>query len=134
MMLKETLTSDLISAGGCFISALNEENAGVTMGVWKRPDNPDSTNVWRLLLAMPMVEIIGPLKCYEKAVSTFNGHSFSFFPLGWFDIAIESPKSSTLAPFEEAAKAWREAQLKPDYSSDEADGFFFRDSFVYMPK
>ena len=134
MILKETLTNDLISAGERFISAMNEEDARVSMGVWKRPDSPDSSNVWRLLLATPVAEAGGRLKCYEKAVSTFNSHSDRFFPLGLFDIEIESLESASLEPFKKAAMVGSDAYLKPDYSSSGADGFFSGDSFVYFPE
>ncbi len=134
MMLKETLTNDMISAGENFIGLMNDEDAQISMGVWKRLDNPDSPNVWRLLLAMPVAKAGGQLKCYEKAVSTFNGNFGNFFPLSLFDIEIESPESAALEEFREAAISRRDARLKPDYSSGLADGFFFRDSFVYFPK
>ena len=134
MMLQETLTNDLISAGERFITKMNEEAAQIPMAVWKRLDDPDGPNVWRLLLAMPVAEAGGQLKCYEKIVSTYNTHLENFFPLSIFDIEVESLDSGVLRPFQEAAKSRRITYLTPDYSSDLADGLFFGDSFIYIPK
>lgn len=132
MMLKETLTSDLIFAGERFITAMNQEDAQISMGIWKRQENSEGPGVWRLLLVMPVTEAGGKLKCYEKVVSTFNSHSAGLFPLSIFDLEIESAESPALEQFREAAIARR--SLKPDYSSEESDGFFLSDSFVYSPK
>ena len=132
MMLKETLTSDLILAGERFITAMNEAGAQVSMGIWKRWENPDSAGVWRLLLVMPVPEAGGKLNCYDKVVSTFNSHSTGLFPLSIFDFQVESPESNTSAYFRQEAIARR--NHKPDYSSEESDGFFISDSFVYSPK
>lgn len=133
-MLHETLTSDLISAGERFISELNKANGQILMAIWKRRDDPDGQNVWRLILAMPGEQAGSRLKCYEKVVSTYSSHPAKFFPLSILGIEVEFLDSDALIPFREAVKAHHTAHLKPDYSSGLADGLVFSDSFIYIPK
>lgn len=138
MILHETLTSDLITAGARFIHEMNEAGVPVLMAVWKREYDydTDKQGPWELFLSLPVAEAGYDewRNRQHKIWAVYHNNRRNLFPLNWTGIILPLPGSDMFSPFKEAVKSCHNKALGPDYSSQWADGLIFGDYFIYIPK
>jgi len=87
-MFKKVLVNDLIADGQRLVEALQRQNFPMIAAVWCHL--PESLE-WRLVLASPVVDQVGPMAAYTKVQSTLAKINPSQLTLS--DITVISPHS-----------------------------------------
>ena len=138
MILHETLTSDLITAGARFIHETNKAGVAIPMAVWKRDYDyaADTQGPWELFLAvsLPETDYDAWQKQHHKIRAVYQSHQQKLFPLNWMGIRMPPPGSDLFNQFQAAVKSCRNQSLPPDYASKWADGLVYGDYFIYIAK
>ena len=139
MILHETLTSDLITAGARLVHFVNQAGVPIAMAVWKRDYDygADRQGPWELFLAvsLPETDYDEWRKQHHKVWAVYNNHRQKLFPLDWMGVRMPPPPNGDLfRQFHGVVKSCRDQALAPDYSSEWADGVISGDHFIYIAK
>ena len=86
-MLKNFLVTELITEGKNLVEALDRDAFPVSAAFWIKPSDSDS---WRLTIATPLEDKIGPMASYRRVNSVLDKLETS--QLSLTDIAIVSPR------------------------------------------
>ena len=126
MVLKEPLNPEMIDAGQALIQRLDAKNEDISAAIWLYFTEP---NVWRLMLATPIVKAKGPLSAYKMIQSVLRRHNDEFPMLDLQDITVVAPDDAVLEPFRIAIKESGTAGIR--LSRTAIGGQYIDDAYVY---
>ena len=126
MVLKEPLNPEMIDAGQALIQRLDAKNEDISAAIWLYFTEP---NVWRLMLATPIVKAKGPLSAYKMIQSVLRRHNDEFPMLDLQDITVVAPDDAVLEPFRLALKQAGTTGVR--LSRTAMAGRYIDDAYVY---
>jgi hypothetical protein len=124
-MATAALVDRSIDLGRKIIAVLSRAGIPVTVGLWAYASDAEE---WRLMIATPLVDDIGPLAAYKKVQKAVEKAGIeSEFPLR--RIFLKSPKDRTLRLLDHESRSLG----REDYHSVNApiEGSFVEDAYVY---
>lgn len=93
VMVKETLSAEMISAGRELIEHLDRAGFPVSAALWFYFDD---TNSWRLIIGTPGITDNGPQKAYEEIYSILHNIQGDTPKVSFRDITVVDTKSDRL--------------------------------------
>ena len=125
-VVKETLTQEMIESGFTLNGLLAEEQLAVTASLWLYLPEP---NLWRLYIASPDVNVLGPRAVYRKIHSVLAKPSAGITNIGLEDISVIPPDHSVLAPFLIGISTVGKAGVR--FSNSTINGRLIEGAYVY---
>ena len=127
MVLKESLNHEMIEAGKTLIDRLDEKGEAIPTALWLYSEE---ANLWRLMLATPLVKSKGPRAAYKSIRSVLTHYQKEEpFSLTLSDITVVAPDDAVLEPFRVAFKTSGTAGVR--LSRTTVGGRFIDDAYVY---
>lgn len=96
-MVKNNLNDEMIDAGRALIKKLIVQDLQLTAALWFYFAD---TDIWRLILASPIVKAKGPRAMYEKVQSVIRASGDEFPSLELSNITVVSPEDNIVTQFE----------------------------------
>jgi hypothetical protein len=120
---KKILVGDYIEHGRAMLETLQRNNFTVTEAFWYELPDLDE---WRLIIASPMVHLVGPTKAYtvlDRVLRQIQS------PLSLGDISLLSPLSSEYQALRQAALGPGRLGMGP--ATEHAHDITFHDAYLY---
>jgi len=131
-MVAETVVNDILTdamteAGAELTRLLDQAGLEVRASLWLyMPDG----NVWRLVIASPEVETLGPKKVYEKIQSVLSQRPEKRPRLGLKDISVVEPAHPLVSLLAKAISTGDDVS-GIRFSRNVIDGQFIEDAYIY---
>ncbi len=127
MVVKESLTNEMIEAGAELIRRLDAAGFELNAGLWLYMEEPNS---WRLILASPIVTRDGPNKAYKKIQSVMSKKPEDRKVLALAHISAVEPNKPIVVLLRKAVKTdIGISGLR--FSRNAVDGQYIEDSYIY---
>lgn len=126
MVLKESLNQEMIEAGRTLINRLDEKGEAIPTALWLYSEE---ANLWRLMLATPIVKANGPIAAYKMIRSVLVCYKDEYPLLDLQDITVVAPDDAVLEPFRIAIKKSGTAGIR--LSRTAIGGQYIDDAYVY---
>ncbi len=127
MLLKESLNHEMIEAGKTLIDRLDEKGEAIPTALWLYSEE---ANIWRLMLATPLVKSKGPRAAYKSIRSELTHYQNEGpFNLTLSDITVVAPDDRVLEPFRIALKKSGTAGIR--LSRTALAGRYIDDAYIY---
>ena len=127
MVVKDALSSEMISAGEELTRRLDKARFKVTGSLWFYI--PDS-NVWRMIIVSPKVGIDGPAKSYKKVRSVISHIPDDMPKIYLKDITVVDPKDPLISLLRKATKTGSGISGSR-FSRSAINGVFVEDAYIY---
>ena len=127
MVVKESLTNEMIEAGAELISRLDAAGFELNAGLWLYMEEPNS---WRLILASPVVTRDGPNKAYKKIQSVLSKNSEDRNVIALANISAVEPDKPIIALLRKAVKIGNGIS-GVRFSRNAVNGQNIEDSYIY---
>jgi hypothetical protein len=127
MVVKETLTQEMIEAGAELTRLLDQSSLVVSASLWLYM--PES-NVWRLIIVSPEVRTLGPRKVYQKVQSVLSKASMKQYPVALKDISVAGDDDPIISLLRIAIRT-NGGIAGIRFSKNTINGHFVEDAFIY---
>ncbi|MCH7624347.1 MAG: hypothetical protein IIC83_00310 [Chloroflexi bacterium] len=127
MVVKESLTDEMIEAGAELIRRLDAAGFELKAGLWLYMEEP---NAWRLMLASPIVTKDGPSKAYQKIQSVMSKKPEDRKVLALAHISAVEPNKPIVALLRKAVKTG-DGISGVRFSRNAVNGQYIEDSYIY---
>lgn len=127
LVVRESLTEEMISAGASLTKRLDEENLDIKGSFWFLETEKES---WELVIVSPLVESEGPRSLYEKVVQANKkaGESESIIPLNNIEVVSERNELVNLL---RTAISTGDGISGIRFTRNAIDGHFIEDAYIY---
>jgi hypothetical protein len=127
MVVKESLSEQMIAAGSELVRRLDEAGVAVSGALWFY--DPDS-NDWRLILATPEVRAKGVKTMYKEVQSVVRTIREGQSVLSLKDISVVDPDDPLISLLKQAIKTGDNiSQIR--FSRNMINGTLIEDSYIY---
>ena len=127
MVVKESLTNEMIEAGAELIRRLDAAGFELNAGLWLYMEEP---NAWRLILASPIVTRDGPSKAYQRIQSVMSKKREDRKVLSLAHISAVEPDKPIVALLRKAVKTGNGIS-GVRFSRNAVNGQYIEDSYIY---
>ena len=127
IVVKETLTSEMIEAGADLIRRLDDVGFELNAGLWLYMEEP---NTWRLILASPVVTKDGPYKAYQKIQSVMSKNSDATKVISLSHVSAVEHNKPIVVLLRNAFKTG-EGISGVRFSRNAVNGHYIEDSYIY---
>ncbi len=127
LVVKESLTNEMIDAGAELISRLDAAGFDLNAALWLYMEEP---NAWRLILASLIVKKEGPNKAYKKIQSVMSKRPEERKVISLAQISAVRPDKPIVALLRKAVKTGNGIS-GVRFSRNAVDGQFIEDSYIY---
>ena len=127
IVVKESLTSEMIDAGAELIRRLDDAGFKLNAGLWLYMEEP---NAWRLILASPDVANDGPNKAYKKIQSVMSKIPEDRKVISLAHISAVGPDKPIVALLRKAVKTGNGIS-GVRFTRNAVNGHFIEDSYIY---
>jgi hypothetical protein len=127
MVVKETLTNEMIEAGGELIRRLDAAGFELNAGLWLYMEEP---NAWRLILASSIVTKDGPNKAYQKIQTVMSKMPENRKVISLASISAVGPDKPIVALLRKAVKTGNGIS-GVRFTRNAVNGQFIEDSYIY---
>ena len=127
MVVKESLTDEMIEAGAELIRRLDAADFELKAGLWLYMEEP---NAWRLILASPIVTRDGPSKAYQRIQSVMSKKREDRKVLSLAHISAVEPDKPIVALLRKAVKTGNGIS-GVRFSRNAVNGQYIEDSYIY---
>jgi hypothetical protein len=128
MVVKETISSEMIDAGAALIRRLDHANLLVSAAFWLYL--PES-NAWRLMIASPEVRSQGPRKIYQRIQPIIAKMETEGTNIGLNDISVVENNDPLIEVLRKAVKTSSNGISGIRFSKNTIDGHFIEDAYIY---
>lgn len=128
VVVADTLSDEMIEAGDALMRHLDASHIGVSAAFWfLMPE----TEAWRLFLAMPVVQKLGPRASYRLLLRAIHKQSPSAPKLALHDITVVEEDHPLVVLFTRLLRARPDAVLHARLARCMINGVFIPDALVY---
>ncbi len=127
ILITESLTSSMIKAGLKLIERLDAENSQVTSAFWLYLAEDKA---WQLIIASPLVALLGPRAYYRKVVNANNAALDEEEIISLHDIAVTNTTHEIVQLFKYAISSGNGIS-GIRFSRSTINGSFIDDSYIY---
>ena len=126
IVVKEALSSEMISAGADLTRRLDEANFIVTASFWFYISD---ANAWRLMIANPSVGLDGPRKAYKQIQSVISRMPDDQPKIELKDITVIDSKKPLISTLRRITRVEGISGIR--FSGNVIDGTFIEDVYIY---
>ena len=127
MVVKESLTNEMIDAGAELIRCLDAAGFELNAGLWLYMEEP---NAWRLILASSIVTKEGPKKAYQKIQSVMSKMPEDRKVISLANISAVGPDKPIVALLRNAVKT-DNGISGVRFTRNAVNGQYIEDSYIY---
>ena len=127
MVVKESLSGEMISAGAELTRCLDDAKFLVSASLWYYMSD---TNVWRLIIASPKVEVLGIKKAYKQIQSVIFKMPEDKPKISLKDITVIDPKDPLVSLLRVAIKTG-DGISGMRFSQNIINGVLIEDTYIY---
>lgn len=127
MVVKESLTNEMIDAGAELIRRLDAASFELNAGLWLYMEEPNS---WRLILASPIVTKDGPNKAYQGIQSVMSKMPENWKVISLVHISAVGPNKPIVALLRKAVKTGNGIS-GVRFSRNAVNGQYIEDAYIY---
>lgn len=124
ILVTEHLSSDMIKAGARLVERLDDKEAKVKSAFWFY--SPED-KTWRLIIASPLVDDIGPREYYRKVLDANTAASNDEALISLNDISVTNTTNQFVQILSHAGARLANTRL----SRSAVAGNFIEDSYIY---
>lgn len=128
VLVKETLTREMIDAGAELVRQLDQAGVEVTSSSWWYEDE---LKVWKLLIASPLVRDEGPKKAYDEIQKVLREMPEDKPVLGLADLAVLEPDEARITSLRKMVKTKPTAVSGVSVTASGVSGGYIDDAFIY---
>lgn len=125
-MVRDTLNPDMIDSGRVLIEKLTAHDLQLSAALWFYFAD---ANIWRLVIASPIVKMKGPRAMYEKVQSVIRAASDEFPNLELSDVTVVSPDDNLITQFKSAIQIVGISGVR--FSNNTINGRVIEDAYIY---
>ena len=126
IVVKEPLWPDMMEAGKKFTEYLDSDGFDVRASLWFYVTE---ANEWRLLIASPLVDEMGPTKAYEKVRENLSKDPAAFSCLNLRNITVLSPEEQLIKLLAAAVRVTGMNGVR--FTRNRINNAYIEDAYIY---
>jgi hypothetical protein len=126
VVVKEYLSRDMIDAGRKLTLLLEDRQVIVSASLWFYLSE---SNVWRLMIASPVVSTSGPKELYEDIHTLISEAPDTFGDITLLDISVVEPNNAVVSALGKVLKLQEIGGVR--FSKNTVSGLFIEDVYIY---
>lgn len=127
ILVTDSLSDSMIKAGAKLVARLDAEQSEVTSAFWLYLSED---KVWKLIIASPLVDSLGPREYYKKIVDANSAASEDEEVISLNDIGVTNP-SNQIVQLLTFAIGTGDVISGIRFSRNTINGSFIEDSYIY---